>query len=98
MTWLTAKSIYTDFMTAEKVSECIEKCMGLTYVKIVRRYLPCNFGEDSRGLKDLKDQVLQLAFHRHVVRIRTAKSEDNGGLNRRLSRTYLLPTEVGSFD
>lgn len=58
------EDIYTDFRTAERVSESIGKSLGATYGRIVRRCLYCDFGQDSR---DLKNSLLQAAFHREVI-------------------------------
>ena len=54
----------TDFRTAERLGESIGNGLGSTYGKVVRRCLFCNFGEDT---KDLRDPMLQNAFYRDVL-------------------------------
>ena len=58
------EDLYTDFRTADRLSESIGNGLGSTYGRIVRRCLFCNFGEDT---KDLRDPMLQSAFHRDVL-------------------------------
>jgi hypothetical protein len=58
------EDLYTDFRTADRLSESIGNGLGSTYGRIVRRCLFCNFGEDT---KNLRDPMLQSAFHRDVL-------------------------------
>lgn len=54
---------YTDFFTANRVSRLMGSSLGVSYAKVVRRCLGCDFGEDT----DLNAQTLQSAFYRDVV-------------------------------
>jgi hypothetical protein len=60
----THESNFADYIIADRVSKNLGSSLGVSYAKIVRKCLGCDFGE---GTTDLNDQGLQVVFYRDVV-------------------------------
>lgn len=60
----TQESQFSDFVIADRVSKSLGSSLGVSYAKVVRKCIGCDFGE---GTTDLNDPGLQAVFYRDVV-------------------------------
>ncbi|CZR60754.1 uncharacterized protein PAC_10650 [Phialocephala subalpina] len=60
---MNGEGILTDFYAASRLSHVMGASMGVTYAKVVRKCLGCEFGEGT----DLTTRSLQTAFYKEVV-------------------------------
>jgi hypothetical protein len=58
------ESKHTDFFVADRLSKSMGSSLGVSYAKVVRKCLGCDFGE---GTTDLNDPGLQTVFYKDVV-------------------------------
>ena len=54
----------SDYVIADRVSKSLGSSLGVSYAKVVRKCIGCDFGE---GTTDLNDPGLQAVFYRDVV-------------------------------
>jgi hypothetical protein len=60
----TQESQSSDFVIADRVSKSLGSSPGVSYAKVVRKCIGCDFGEETT---DLNDPGLQAVFYRDVV-------------------------------